>query len=121
MFLKFKRGRTMSEKKKEKRFRFEEETGGSGGADTEPAKRSYTPTAPLDRGESAGDKYVLVWHSSIELDSRIYFPGDKIGEDVFKKMPDFLKPHWWNIGKELPPHIFNKMTGNLQKNFKLKT
>ena len=78
--------------------------------------------APVDpdQDDGEGKKYVLIWHYSIELDAQIYKPGDIIGEDVFQKMPRYLKPHWREIGQQLPQRIYNKLPPNSRKFFKLK-
>lgn len=73
-----------------------------------------------DPGNGSNDKYVLIGHYPIELDTHIYKPGDKIGEDVFQKMPRYLKPHWREIGQQLPQRIYNKLPPNSRKFFKLK-
>ena len=95
-----------------------------------PAMQSIEHAQPLDDAapvdvdpgpdDNADDKYMLIWHYPIELGDHIYNPGDKIGEDVFQKMPRYLKPHWREIGQQLPPRIYNKLPPNSQKFFKLK-
>jgi hypothetical protein len=62
-------------------------------------------------------QFVLVWHSSITLERQIYYPGDLVSEEIVNKMPKFLKIHFWEVGKELPPHVFRKLAKNLQKYF----
>jgi len=93
---------------------FERDEPGENSESQEPDSRFQAPNP------KSGEKYILIWHSLIELD-QIYFPGDKIGENVYQQMPNSLKPHWWEIGRELPPHIYNKLAANLQKYFKVKT
>ena len=93
----------------------------SDGPDTQSAEHVQPPDngAP-DPDDSSNEKYVLIWHYSIELGGQIYNPGDKIGEDVFQKMPRYLKPHWREIGQQLPQRIYNKLPPNSRKFFKLK-
>jgi len=82
-------------------------------------EKDYTETNP--KSEIRNPQYILIWHSSIDLDAKIYFPGDKIAEDIYQKMPPSLKIHWWEIGRELSPNVFTKLSRETQKYFKIKT
>jgi hypothetical protein len=64
-------------------------------------------------------KYVLIWHSSVILEQQIYYPGDVIEEEIYHKMPRFIQIQFWEIGRELTPQTFNKLSKHLQKYFKM--
>jgi hypothetical protein len=74
------------------------------------------PSIPKEPGKI----YVLVWYMSIAHDHKIIWPGDEVDESIYRKMPPYLKQHFWEKGTEIPEHVHKKLSKNLQEKFKVK-
>jgi hypothetical protein len=70
--------------------------------------------------EEPGKIYVLVWYQCIVHDSKIIYPGDEVDKTIYRKMPPYLKQHFWEKGIEIPERTYNKLSKNLQEKFKVK-